>query len=81
MAVTEYDVRCYEYLLGYLEENDPADEQEIISRLAMEKEWNSIPDELKKRILSVDKVILYNYASKFNYSLYKQFIAVLKKHF
>jgi len=47
----------------------------------MEKEWNSIPDELKKRILSVDKVILYNYASKFNYSLYKQFIAVLKKHF
>ena len=32
-------------------------------------------------ILSVDKVILYNYASKFNYSLYKQFIAVLKKHF
>jgi len=78
--VTEYDVHCYEFILDYLKENDPADEMEIISRLSYEKQWENIPDDLKQRILAVDKIILDKYADKFSYPLYKTFIDTLKKH-
>jgi len=80
MAVTEYDVKCYGFLLDYLEKNDPADEIEVISRLSYEKEWDSIPLELKQKILEIDKIILDKYASNFNYLLWKRFIQILKSH-
>ena len=80
MAVTKYDVKCYGFLLDYLEKNDPADEIEVISRLSYEKEWDSIPLELKQKILEIDKIILNKYASNFNYLLWKRFIQILKSH-
>ena len=80
MAVSEYDVKCYGFLLNYLEENDPADEIEVISRLSYEKEWDSIPLALKQKILEIDKIILDKYASNFNYPLWKSFIQILKSH-
>ncbi|HNV92603.1 MAG: hypothetical protein GX869_09520 [Candidatus Cloacimonetes bacterium] len=80
MAVTKYDVKCYGFLLDYLEKNDPADEIEVISRLSYEKEWDSIPLELKQKILEIDKIILDKYASNFNYLLWKRFIQILKSH-
>ena len=80
MAVSEYDVKCYGFLLDYLEKNDPADEIEVISRLSYEKEWDSIPLELKQKILEIDKIILDKYAFNFNYPLWKRFIQILKSH-
>ena len=80
MAVTKYDVKCYGFLLDYLEKNDPADEIEVISRLSYEKEWDSITLELKQKILEIDKIILDKYSSNFNYPLWKRFIQILKSH-
>lgn len=78
MIVTEYDVRCYEYILDYLEEDDPTDELEVISRLRFEKNWDEITEELKQRILAVDKVVVEKYAGNFNYPLWQEYIAKIK---
>ena len=75
--VTEYDVRCYEYILDYLEEDDSTDELEIISRLRFDEEWEGIPSELKQRILAVDKIVLEKYIGFFSYDLWKQYIATI----
>ena len=76
--VTEYDVRCYEYILDYLEEDDSTDEIEIISRLSYDKQWEEIPVELKQRILAVDKTVVEKYAESFSYPLWKEYIARIK---
>ena len=76
--VTEYDVRCYEYILDYMEEDDSTDEIEIISRLSYDKQWEEIPVELKQRILAVDKTVVEKYAESFSYPLWKEYIATIK---
>ena len=78
MAVTEYDVKCYEYILDYLETDDSTDEIEILSRIIIDKEWDSISPELKNRILAVDKIVLEKYADYFSYDLWKEHLAMIK---
>ena len=78
MAVTEYDVKCYEYILDYLETDDSTDEIEILSRIIIDKEWDSISPDLKNRILAVDKIVLEKYADYFSYDLWKVYLALIK---
>lgn len=78
MKITEYEVQCYEYILDYLAEDDPTDELEVISRLRFEDNWGEIPEELKQRILAVDKVVVEKYAETFSYPLWKEYIAKIK---
>ena len=76
--VVEYEVKCYEYILDYFDTDDTTDEQEIISRLMMEKEWDTIPEDFKKRILAVDKIVIDKYADWFDYWLFKEYIRVIR---
>lgn len=76
--VTEYDVRCYEYILDYLETDDSTDEIEILCRLFYDKYWDEIEPELKKRILAVDKIVLEKYADLFSYPLWQEYIAKIR---
>jgi len=75
MVVTEYDVRCYEYILDYLKTDDSTDEIEILCRLLFDEHWDEIEPGLKKRILAVDKIVLEKYAELFSYPLWKEYIA------
>lgn len=77
--VTEYDVKCYEDIIDYLEWQDGTDELEIVSRLAFEKEWESIPPELKKRIIKVDKIVLEHYADWYDDYLFKRYVKCIKR--
>lgn len=79
MAVTNYDVKCYELLPKYFDMDDTTDEQELFNRLGMEKEWDSIPETLKQRILAVDKIVLENYADWFNYNVFNDYIRTIRK--
>ena len=76
--VDEIEVRQYEYILDYFENDDSTDEQEMFSRLLMDKEWDTIPEPLKQRILAVDKLVLEKYADWFNYNVFNQYIACIK---
>ncbi len=78
MKITEYEVRCYEYILDYLAEDDPSDELEVISRLRFEDNWEEITEELKQRILAVDKVVVEKYADNFSYPLRQEYISKIK---
>jgi len=75
----EYDVKCYELLPKYLDTNDTTDEQELFNRLAMEKNWDAIPDILKRRILAVDQIVLDKYADCFDYNVFNDFIMCIKR--
>ncbi|HRS50778.1 MAG TPA: hypothetical protein P5222_08780 [Candidatus Cloacimonadota bacterium] len=76
--VTEYDVKCYEDIIDYLEWQDGTDELEIVSRLEFEKEWDSITTELKLRIMKVDKIVLDRYADWHDDYLFKRYIDTIK---
>lgn len=76
--VDEYDVFCYELILKYFETDDSTDEQEMFSRLIMDKEWDTIPEPFKQRILAVDRVVLEKYADWFNYNVFNDYIACIK---
>jgi hypothetical protein len=76
--VDEYDVYCYELILKYFETDDSTDEQEMFSRLSMDKEWDSIPEPFQQRILAVDKIVLEKYADWFNYNVFNDYIACIK---
>ena len=76
--VTDYEVKNYEYIIDYLETDDSTDIQEIYSRQTFEKEWDGIPDHLKKRILAVDKIVLERYADWFDYQLFKDYIKMIR---
>jgi hypothetical protein len=76
--VGEYDVYCYELILSYFKTDDSTDEQEMFSRLRFDKEWDSIPESFKQRILAVDKVVLEKYADWFNYNVFNDYIACIK---
>ena len=78
MKITDYDVCCYEYILDYLAEDDPTDELEVISRLRFEKNWDEITEELKQRILAVNKLVVEKYAGNFSYPLWQEYIAKIK---
>lgn len=78
MAITDYDVRCYEYILDYFANDDSTDEQEMFSRLGFEKIWDSIPESFQQRILAVDKIVLEKYADWFNYNVFNDYIACIK---
>ncbi len=76
--VVEVEVKQYEYILDYFENDDSTDEQEMFSRIIMDKEWDSISEPLKQRILAVDKVVLEKYADWFNYNVFNEYIACIK---
>lgn len=78
MAITDYDVKCYEYIIDYFENDDSTDEQEMFSRLRFDKEWDTISQPLKQRILDVDKAVLDKYADWFNYNVFNDYIACIK---
>ncbi len=78
MAVGEHCVKCYEYILDYFEKDDSTDEQEMFSRLGMEKDWDSIPLPLKQRILAVDRIVLEKYADYFDYNVFNAYIKTIK---
>jgi hypothetical protein len=79
MAVIDYDVKCYEYIIDYFEHDDSTDEQEMFSRLRFEQEWDSIPEPFKQRILAVDRVVLEKYADWFNYNVFNDYIKCIKR--
>jgi hypothetical protein len=74
----EYDVKCYELLPKYFDMDDTTDEQELFNRLAMERDWDSLPEALKQRILAVDKIVLERYADWFNYNVFNDYIKCIK---
>ncbi len=76
--VTDYEVKNYEYIIDYLETDDSTDIQEIYSRQTFEKEWDTIPKHLKKRILDVDAIVLERYADWFEYQLFKDYIKLIR---
>jgi len=78
MAVTNCDVKQYEYILDYFETDDTTDEQEMFSRLGMDEEWDSISEPFKQRILAVDRAVLDKYADWFNYNVFNEYIACIK---
>ncbi len=77
--VVEYEVKCYELLPKYFDMDDTTDEQELFNRLAMEKEWDTIPEALKQRILAVDKIVLERYADWFDYNVFNDYIKCIKQ--
>ena len=78
MAVIDYDVKCYEYIIDYFEHDDSTDEQEMFSRLRFEQEWDSIPEPFKQRILAVDKIVLQRYADWFDYNVFNSYIKCIR---
>ncbi|MFA7542795.1 MAG: hypothetical protein WCY84_00335 [Candidatus Cloacimonadaceae bacterium] len=76
--IVEIDARQYEYIIDYLETDDSTDIQEIYSRQRFEKEWDSIPEPLKQRILAVDKIVLERYADYFDYQIFKDYIKMIR---
>ena len=77
--VGEIDVRQYEYILDYFANDDSTDEQEMFSRLIMDKEWDSIPEPFKQRILAVDRIVLEKYADWFDYNVFNDYIKCIKR--
>lgn len=75
---TEYEVKKYEYIIDYLETDDSTDIQEIYNREGMEKEWDTIPEHLKKRILAVDAIVLEHHADDFDYQIFKDYIKMIR---
>ena len=73
-----YDVKCYELLPKYFDMDDTTDEQELFNRLGMEKEWDTIPEDLKQRILAVDNIVLERYADWFDYNVFNEYIKCIK---
>ena len=71
------DVIGYERIIEYFETDSDLDEVEIVSRLSMDKEWNTATPELKQRILAVDKIVLERFADWFEYPLFKRYIACI----
>ncbi len=78
MAVVDYDVKCYENIIDYFELGDETDIQEIYGRLRFEKEWDSITEKLKQRILAVDNLVLERYQDWFDYSIFTDYIKCIK---
>ena len=78
MAIGEYSVRCYEYIIDYFENDDSTDEQEMFSRLGFEEEWDTIPEAFKQRILAVDKIVLERYADWFDYNVFNSYIKCIR---
>lgn len=74
----EYDVKCYELLPKYFDTNDTTDEQELFNRLAMERDWDSLPEALKQRILAVDKIVLERYADWFDYNVFNDYLKCIR---
>lgn len=72
------DVKQYEYILDYFEDDDATDEQEMFSRFRFEREWDTIEESLKQRILAVDKIVLEKYAGWFNYNVFNDYIKCIK---
>lgn len=75
---TDIDVRQYEYIIDYFEDDDSTDELEMFNRLGMEEEWDSIPEDLKQRILAVDKIVLERYADWFDYNVFNEYIKTIR---
>ena len=78
MAITDYDVKCYELILKYFETDDSCDELEMFSRLRFEEEWAAIPEPLKQRILAVDKLVLDKYVDYFDYNVFNEYIKAIR---
>ncbi len=76
--VGEHCVKNYEYIIDYLETDDSTDIQEIYSRQTFEKEWDTIPEHLKKRILAVDAIVLEHHADDFDYQIFKDYIKMIR---
>ncbi|HHV37847.1 MAG TPA: hypothetical protein GXX77_08475 [Candidatus Cloacimonetes bacterium] len=76
--VTDYEVKKYEYIIDYFETDDSTDIQEIYNREGMEKEWDTIPEHLKKRILAVDAIVLEHHADDFDYQIFKDYIKLIR---
>ena len=72
------DVKQYEYILDYFEDDDATDEQEMFSRFRFEREWDTIEESIKQRILAVDKIVLEKYAGWFNYNVFNDYIKCIK---
>ena len=76
--VAEIEVRQYEYIIDYFEDDDSTDEQEMFNRLGMEEEWDTIPEAFKQRILAVDKIVLQRYADWFDYNVFNSYIKCIR---
>lgn len=77
MATTESDIRCYELIDKYFEYNDQNLIQEMQNRLSFDENWESIPEEHRKRILAVDETVQAKYARWFNFGVFNQYMAIL----
>jgi hypothetical protein len=75
---TDIDVRQYEYIIDYFEDDDSTDELEMFNRLGMEEEWDTIPEAFKQRILAVDKIVLERYADWFDYNVFNSYIKCIR---
>ncbi len=76
--VDELDVQHYEDIIDYFEWDDDTDIQEIYSRQRFEEEWETIPEELKQRILAVDNLVLERYQDWFDYNVFIDYIKMIK---
>lgn len=76
--VDELDVQHYEDIIDYFEWDDDTDIQEIYSRQRFEEEWETIPEELKQRILAVDNLVLERYHDWFDYNVFIDYIKMIK---
>jgi len=79
MYIEEKDVTHYERILEFFRDFDALYEEEVFRRLQFEDEWNMIPEQLKKRILAVDEIVMRNYAEKFKYIVMGAYIRKIGK--
>lgn len=77
MVVMESDVRCYELIDKYFQYNDPMLVQTMISRLDMDIDWESIPAELRQRILKTDQEVQKNYSRWYNFDVFNKYMAII----
>jgi hypothetical protein len=70
--------KCYEYIIDYFEDDDTTDKKEMFSCLDFEKEWDSIPEDLKQRILAIVKIVLERYADWFDYNVFNEYIKCIR---
>ncbi|MDD3102864.1 MAG: hypothetical protein RBR69_09970 [Candidatus Cloacimonadaceae bacterium] len=78
MTTTESDIRCYELIAKYFEYNDPLQVQEMRSRLGLEEEWESLPEEFQQRILAVDQDVQARYSRWYEYGIFNQYMATIQ---
>ncbi len=76
---SDLTIRHYENLPELIMYDFDDDVQEVQSRLILDEHWDEIDADFRLRILAVDRVVYDEYRDYFDYDIWKEFIAVIRR--